>query len=73
MASFRPTVPLLVSEAAMRKTVIETSPGVYALNTVSGGSSSAEVAQIAASVGETTDPDTETTVIGLLKRIIYKL
>lgn len=73
MSTFRPAVPVLVEDAEMSKTVMEVSPGVFALNTVSGGSGSAEVAQIATSVGETTDPDTDPTVIGLLKSIVNKL
>lgn len=73
MSTFRPAVPMLVEDAEMSKTVMEVSPGVFALNTVSGGSGSAEVAQIATSVGETTDPDTDPTVIGLLKSIVNKL
>lgn len=38
MASFRPTVPLLVSEAAMSKAVVQTGPDTFALNTVDGSS-----------------------------------
>ena len=104
----------------MSKTVVETSPGNYALNTVGGSVSSwtpvdvteiigntvyddgglnqftvAESAHASAvslanlktktdliatdvdalktSVGETTDSDTEPTVIGLLKRIVLNL
>lgn len=70
MSTFRPTVPLLVEDAVMSKTVVESSPGVYAINTLSGG---AEVAQIAETVGEKTDSSSETTVIGLLKSIVNKL
>ena len=73
MSTFRPTVPLLVEDAVMSKTVVESSPGVYAINTLSGGGGGVEVAQIAESVGEKTDSSSETTVIGLLKSIVNKL
>lgn len=40
MATFVPTTPLLTTDQAsvqLAKTVVETSPGVFALNTISGG------------------------------------
>jgi len=51
MSTLIPAVPLLVEDAAMSKTVVETSPGNYALNTIGGSVSSwtpADVAEIIA-------------------------
>lgn len=37
MSTFVPTIPLLVEDVSISKTTIETSPGVFALNTIGGG------------------------------------
>lgn len=37
MSTFVPTIPLLVQDVSISKTTVETSPGVFALNTVGGG------------------------------------
>ena len=62
MSTFVKTVPLLVEDAALAQTTtVDLNSGEPALRVTS------------AAVGDKTDPDTEPTVIGLLKRIVSNL
>lgn len=71
MSTFRPAVPLLVEDAVMSKTVVESSPGVYAIKTV-GDSVPAWTPQQAAQVTETVGPKANppsSSIIGRLNSI----
>ena len=82
MSTFVKTVPLLVEDSSLsRSTTIDPISGEPALR-VTGDLSvtptdtawtPAQAVSVTNAVGETTDPDTTTTVIGLLKSIITHL
>ena len=82
MSTFLKTVPLLVEDAALAQTTtIDPISGEPALRvtgdlnvtpTVTAWTS-VQAASVTSSVGESSDPDTATTVIGLLKSIVTHL
>lgn len=82
MATFLRTTPLLVADEAL-STTITTDPitgepavrvtGDLTVTPTDTAWTPAQAASITNAVGETTDPDTTTTVIGLLKSIVTRL
>ena len=82
MSTFVKTVPLLVEDSSLsRSTTIDPISGEPAVRVTGALSVTAtneawtptQAASVTTTVGETTDPDTATTVIGLLKSIVTHL